>query len=210
MAGWKLVLIATFSIVPAWISAIIESTQEGRMIEVDAVVSVSPEKAFDFWISADTAKEFFAPRAVIEPKVGGRYEMAFEPDKDPQGREFGTYGCRILTLDRGRHLCFQWRGPPWATEMNVEPLPTKVDVRFAPAKGLASRTHVTLIHSGYGTGANWDKSRAYFERGWRRVLDRFEAYTAALGGSTESVASSNRHLEKSVIVTAPIEQVWSA
>lgn len=210
MAGWKLVLFATFSVVLGSVGVMAGTTSKGRMIEIDAVVLVSPEKAFDLWTSADTAKRFFAPDATIDARVGGRYEMVFEPQKDPQGRDFGTLGCKILELDRGRHLSFQWRGPPWAMEMNAEPFPTRVDVTFEPAKGLANRTHLTLTHSGYGTGANWDKSYDFFVLGWRRVLNRFEAYTAALGVPTVPVARSDRHLEKTAIVNAPIEQVWSA
>ena len=58
---------------------------EARAIEIDAVVSVSPEKAFDLWTNDETAKKFFSPDAKIDPTIGGRYEAIASPSPTRKG-----------------------------------------------------------------------------------------------------------------------------
>ena len=31
-------------------------------------------------------------------------------------------------------------------------------------------TNVEITHTGFGTGGNWDKVQAYFDRAWKNVL----------------------------------------
>ena len=97
--------------------------------------------------------------------------------------------------------------------MNHKPYPTRVDVRFEPTKHPPNRTRITLRHSGYGSGGTWDRSYEYFDRGWRKVLVRFEAYCALIGDGSSRGAhttSPERRLMSEVIVSGSIEQVWSA
>ncbi len=138
----------------------------------EAVVPGTARDVFALWISVDGVKSFFAPDARVEARVGGRYEMIFDTEKDPEGADFGTKGAIILALDEGRRLVFEWKGPPWATEMNVRPFPTRVTVSFDELPGAPPKTRVRLVHEGFGTGGSWPQAHDKFRVAWRLVLDR--------------------------------------
>jgi hypothetical protein len=38
----------------------------------------------------------------------------------------------------------------------------------------AYRTHVTITHLGWKTGAEWDQAYAHFQRGWNELMSRLE------------------------------------
>ena len=47
-----------------------------------------------------------------------------------------------------------------------------MEVRLEPA---GEKTEVTLTHSGWGKGADWDECFRYFEDAWDLVLSRLKA-----------------------------------
>lgn len=115
----------------------------GRTILLEATVDASPEEVFRLWTTEDGIRKFFAPKAVIEPRLGGRFEMIFDPERDPEGNDSGTKGARILRFERGRALSFEWmsftrtgtdpRGPVgWPEERDRRPIPTWVDLTLEP------------------------------------------------------------------------------
>jgi len=119
-------------------------------------------------------QSFFAPRAVIDPRVGGRYEIAFAPEVDPQGESAGTKGARITGAPPGA------TSPPVVPEAvrNARPIPTWVELSLEPVAGQPGRTRVRLSHRGFRTGAPWDESFEYFWRAWATVLGRLGARCA--------------------------------
>jgi uncharacterized protein YndB with AHSA1/START domain len=156
----------------------------GDSIVVERVIAAPAHEVFRLWLTADGVKRFFAPAAVIEAVPGGRYEMIFFPDDDPGGRSYGTAGARLLALEPGRRLAFEWvvfagdslkgaAAPPYASaEIRARrPLPTWVEVAFEPA-GSDSATLVRLSHHGFGESPLWREAYAWFERAWAGVLDR--------------------------------------
>lgn len=183
--------------------------ETGRAIEFDATVAGSPEAVCSFWLDAEHLKQFFAPGCRVEPRVGGRYEIIFQPDIDPEGRSFGTFGAKLRNLELGKRLVFEWKGPPWATEMNVQPFPTSVEITFEPDPSDASRTHVHLPHRGFGPGGNWDRAFEHFQSAWRQVLDQLTSYGAKVAKPVPP-PNSQRVLKKEVTVAATPQQVWAA
>src|SRR6185369_14940459 len=125
----------------------------GRSIALEAVVDAPPARVFRLWTTASEIPNFFAPRAVIEPRLGGRYEMIFDPEHDPLGDDSGTRGARILRYEPNRALSFEWtgftqtgrdpRGPvPWPEQRARRPIATWVDLRFDPVPGHPRQTRI--------------------------------------------------------------------
>jgi uncharacterized protein YndB with AHSA1/START domain len=160
----------------------------GRTILLEATVDAPASAVFKLWTTEAGIQSFFAPRAVIDPRVGGRYEIVFAPELDPQGESAGTKGARILRFEPDRRLAFEWftfvsrdlsaGAPPGATSppvvpeavRNARPIPTWVEISFEPVAGQPGRTRVRLSHRGFRTGTPWDESFEYFWRAWATVL----------------------------------------
>lgn len=149
-----------------------------RTIELDAVVASDAATVFRLFTTSDGVESLFpGATARIEPEVGGEYRVAFDP-AHPDGDVNGTAGARILALEPGRHLAVQWTGPAWAPQMNVEPLPTWVEVDFEPLGRAGCErcaTRVRLRHRGFAREPSWDRAYAFFTRGWGGMLARLEA-----------------------------------
>jgi uncharacterized protein YndB with AHSA1/START domain len=161
-------------------------TRTDRTVVVEVTVDALPARVFEAWTSAEGLKSFFAPKAVIEPRVGGAYTVVFNPDGDPEGLSEGTRGARILRFEPGRALAFAWITfvardglgpdlPPYvpAAERNAQPLPTWVEISFEPLP--EGRTHLTLSHYGFRRGGAWEAAYPYFTSAWARVLARLVA-----------------------------------
>ena len=161
----------------------------GRSIVLEATDDASPEEVFRLWTTAAEIPSFFAPKAVIEPRLGGRYEMIFDPEHDPEGDDSGTKGARILRFEPGRALSFEWtgftrtgqdpRGPvAWPEQRNRRPIATWVDLSFDRVPGSPHKTTVRLVESGFGTGGKWEEAVTYFWRNWALILGRLGARCA--------------------------------
>ena len=63
-------------------------------------------------------------------------------------------------------LSFDWNAPPSLPQARQQR--TFVVVRLAPVDGQSTR--VSLHHTGWGDGGEWDKTFVYFDRAWGNVL----------------------------------------
>jgi uncharacterized protein YndB with AHSA1/START domain len=167
-------------------------TATDRTVFAETVVNAPAAEVYALWTSPAGVTKFFAPKAEIDSRVGGDYNIIFEPDMDPDGSSYGTKGARILRLDAPRSLSFEWitftadaqmpglPGPPAvpAAERNAVPLPTWVEITFEPIGNDSSRTRVRLAHYGFRHGGKWDESFAFFERAWAGVLKSLAALYA--------------------------------
>ena len=112
-------------------------------------------------------------RANVEPRVGGAYELFWNPDESRPDHD-STIGCRVLSIDRPRLLAFSWRGSDEVADvMNVEGAPqTSVTVQLLPRP---SGTRLVVVHEGWGEGDGWARARAWFDRAWSGALERLRA-----------------------------------
>jgi hypothetical protein len=78
----------------------------------------------------------------------------------------GADDMRFMALQRPTMLSFDWNAPPSLPEARAQR--TFVVVRLADVDGKSTR--VTLHHTGWGAGGEWDKTYAYFDRAWGYVL----------------------------------------
>jgi uncharacterized protein YndB with AHSA1/START domain len=159
--------------------------ESGRSIHLEAVLPASRSELFRLWTTEEGVHTFFAPRARIEPRVGGRYEMIFAPDLDPEGADQGTKGARILRFEPDRRLAFEWItfvvqkhpsgfGPPVVPPAvrNERPIPTWVEIDLEDVPDQLGTTRLRLVHRGFRSGGPWDEVLPYFWRQWGAILGR--------------------------------------
>jgi uncharacterized protein YndB with AHSA1/START domain len=160
----------------------------GRTVQFEIVVNASRAEVFQLWTTEEGLKRFFAPRANMDLRVGGAYEMIFAPDLDPEGENQGTKGARILRLENDRALAFEWItfvyekhpsgfGPPVVSRevRNERPIPTWIEINLEDVPGRPGATRLRLVHRGFRSGGPWDDALAYFWRQWGAILGRLGA-----------------------------------
>ena len=149
------------------------ATAAERAIEKTIVVPATLDQAWEAWTTREGIISFFAPDAKIEPKVGGAFHIYINPLAEPGMK--GADEMRLMAVQPKKMISFDWNAPPHLP--NVRQQRTFVVVRFAPVGD--KETQVTLHHTGWGDGEEWDKAYAYFDRAWGNVLanlkKRFES-----------------------------------
>ena len=135
-----------------------------RAIDKEIVVPVGLDAAWAAWTTRDGITSFFAPDAVVDAKVGGAFHIHINPLAEPGMK--GADEMRFLAVQPKQMITFDWNAPPHLPEARAQR--TVVIVRFAAVD--EQRTRVTLHHVGWGTGGEWDKAYAYFDRAWGSVL----------------------------------------
>jgi uncharacterized protein YndB with AHSA1/START domain len=135
-----------------------------RIIREEIFVRATIDEVWDAWTTEPGIRAFFAPACNVELRVGGPYEILFDPDAPPGER--GAEGMRILAFQPKTMLAFTWTAPPHLTEVRGQL--THVLVRLREREG--KRTEVTLTHSGWGEGGQWDEAFEYFKRAWGQIV----------------------------------------
>jgi uncharacterized protein YndB with AHSA1/START domain len=143
-----------------------------RAIDKQVEVAASLAQAWDAWTTREGITSFFAPDAKVEARAGGAFEIYFDPAAAPGSK--GADGMQFMALQPKTMLSFTWNAPPHLPEARQQR--TLVVVRFEPLGDKATR--VSLHHTGWGDGGEWDQAYTYFDRAWGRVLgnlkQRFE------------------------------------
>ena len=142
-----------------------------KIIEERALLSCKKEKAFEMFISNKNLENWLTTKAHIDPQVGGKYELFWEPN-NPENDS--TIGCKFLAFDKPNFLNFEWKGPKRYKHImnNVRPL-TNVTVVFTEQ---GNQTQVTLLHTGWREADNWEQARQYFIIGWKEAFSQLENY----------------------------------
>lgn len=136
------------------------------------------QKAFEMFTSNKHLEIWLTQVADVEPKVGGKYELFWNPeDKENDS----TIGCKILALHPSKFLSFEWKGPrQFKHFMNeVRPL-TNVVIFLIPCQEC---TEVHLLHTGWRDTSEWEEARQYFVKAWTIALSELQKYV----GGDESV-----------------------
>lgn len=135
-----------------------------RAIRKSVVIRATLAEAWASWTTREGIVSFFAPDAVVEPRVGGAFHIHMDPGGAPGQK--GADDMRFMALQPMKMLSFDWNAPPHLPEARAQR--SFVVVRFEPVD--AAHTRVTLHHTGWGEGGQWDEAYAYFERAWGGVL----------------------------------------
>ena len=135
-----------------------------RALDKEVVIAASLDEAWAAWTTREGIVSFFAPDAQIEPRVGGAFHIYMDPLAEPGLK--GADEMRYMALQAKKMLSFDWNAPPSLPEVRTQR--TFVVLRFEPLD--ARQTRITLHHTGWGDGGEWDKTYAYFDRAWGYVL----------------------------------------
>jgi uncharacterized protein YndB with AHSA1/START domain len=135
-----------------------------RAIDKQVVLNATLDQAWDAWTTREGIVGFFAPDAKVEPRVGGAFQVYMDPGA-PAGSK-GADDMRFMALQPKKMLSFDWNAPPSLPEARAQR--TFVVVRFEPLSN--QQTRITLHHTGWGDGGEWDKAYAYFDKAWGNVL----------------------------------------
>jgi uncharacterized protein YndB with AHSA1/START domain len=142
------------------------------VIHLSAHLGCDAARAYRLFTDSAALQSWLAPVAEVEPVVGGKFELWWDPSDRSDNH---TQGCRITALAPGELVAFDWRGPSQFREaMNdVGPL-THVVVSFTPVEG---GTHVHLVHTGWRGTALAQEARAWFERAWGMAFEQLKGVT---------------------------------
>jgi uncharacterized protein YndB with AHSA1/START domain len=150
----------------------VTATAAERAIDKEALIPAGVDAVWQAWTTTEGITSFFAPGARVEARVGGPFEIHMDPGAAPGSR--GADDMRILALQPPRMLSFDWNAPPHLAQVRQQR--TFVVVRLHPVD--EKTTRVTLHHTGWGDGGEWDQAYSYFDRAWGAVLgnlrQRFE------------------------------------
>ena len=140
------------------------ATAAERAIDKQIEVAASLDQAWEAWTTREGVRSFFAPDAKIEPHVGGAYEVYMDPLAKPGMK--GADDMRVMAVQPKRMISFDWNAPPHLAEARKQR--TFVIVRLEPVG--ERQTRVSLHHTGWGDGGEWDATYAYFDKAWSAVL----------------------------------------
>lgn len=147
-----------------WLVLASGASAQERAIDKEVVVGAPIEAVWSAWTSQAGIESFFAPEAVIEPRVGGAFHIHIDPYAAPGMK--GADDMRFMALQKPTMLSFDWNAPPQLPQAREQR--TFVVVRLADIDGKSTR--VRLHHTGWGDGGEWDRAHAYFDRAWGNVL----------------------------------------
>jgi uncharacterized protein YndB with AHSA1/START domain len=139
------------------------SAQE-RALNKEMTVAAPVAAVWQSWTTKTGIESFFAPEAEIDARVDGAFHIHMDPLGAPGMK--GADTMRYLALQPMKMLSFDWNAPPHLAEARKQR--TFVVVRLFDVDGKSTR--VTLHHTGWGEGGEWDQAYAYFDKAWGAVL----------------------------------------
>jgi uncharacterized protein YndB with AHSA1/START domain len=150
------------------ISSALPAAAAERAIDKEVVVAAPVAAVWQAWTTSKGIESFFAPEAEVDARVGGAFHIHIDPLAAPGMK--GADDMRFMAIQPMKMISFDWNAPPSLPEARQQR--TFVVVRFAEAEG--GGTRVTLHHTGWGDGGEWDKTYAYFDRAWGNVLGNLQ------------------------------------
>lgn len=139
-----------------------------HIVTAEALVEAPVSQVWQDWTTAEGLENFLGPKAFVEMKTNGRFEVWFLPDA-PKG-ERGAEDGKLLGFQTERMMSFTWAMPPYMPE--IKPHHTYVQVWFDNVSD--QKTRVRLYHHGWGEGDKWDQGRAYFSTSWPEVMEAYQ------------------------------------
>ncbi|MCK4593709.1 SRPBCC domain-containing protein [bacterium] len=135
------------------------------MIEHELELSLSPAEALDWFLAPERLTRWLCKKARVEPRVGGRYELFWDPERPEVN---STLGCEVLEYEPGRTLKVSWAGNEEQLEF-MEPGSTTVSVSVEPTD---TGCRLRLEHYGFGDCDRWLKAERWFDIAWKNALER--------------------------------------
>ncbi len=177
-------------------------------VRVSRVFSAPREIVFEAWSSADHIKRWFCPtsytvpEALVEMRVGGRFEVCMRSSEGVDHWTKGTFtevaAPERLTIDH--HVIDPCGGGPLFSAVTA--------VKFIDKGQDGTLMEVVQSYSA-AHGAQTEEMLKGAPEGWRQTLDKLEAEVARMqGGLDRSVVHGAFHLER--VYDATAEDVYRA
>ncbi|MFC2135373.1 SRPBCC domain-containing protein [Bacteroidota bacterium] len=127
-------------------------------------------EAFRYFTNNELLQSWLTELADVEPKVGGKYELFWNPEVKENN---STIGCKVTAFEKDKLISFEWRGPVQFKDfMNAADPLTHVVVFFIPINSEKPQTEIHLIHSGWRKTGEWEEARLFFIKAWDLALSR--------------------------------------
>jgi uncharacterized protein YndB with AHSA1/START domain len=139
-----------------------------RRIEYHSIVEANLGDVWQAWTSESGLTSFLGPKAFVDLRPGGRYEVLFDLN-EAEGLQ-GTEGRKIQTFIPENLLAFEWSQPACFGPLREEL--TWVVIEFSELD--EELCEITLSHLGFGDSEAWDPVVHYFQVQWPKVLRRFD------------------------------------
>ena len=160
----------------------------GRQVETAIEIQAPVEAVWKALTDAEELERWFPFNARVEPGEGGSIWLNWDG--------IATWDSTIEVWDPNRHL-----RTTYAREMPVSGPPPKLTVDFfLEARG--GGTYLRLVHSGFGSGTDWDDEYDGVRRGWAYELKSLRHYLEHHRGTIRRVAWAFVSLE------IPWEEAW--
>ena len=130
---------------------------ESRNVTRSVTIETTPELAFEALTRGGELREWLCDDARTQVQPGGRYEVRWNQGYRAEGR--------FTEMETPRLAAVTWRG-------SGEPGETAV--RFT-VTALGEGVQVSVLHSGFGPGNEWDGAVAWAERGWASGLENLKS-----------------------------------
>ena len=79
------------------------------------------DQAWEAWTTREGIRSFFAPDALVEPRVGGAFHIHMDPGGAPGMK--GADEMRFMALQPKKMLSFDWNAPPHLPEARAQRKP---------------------------------------------------------------------------------------
>ena len=139
---------------------------KARDIDIQILIENPVDQVFNAWVQPELLERWLTRKAKVDAAVGGAYELFWDPERPEHN---STLGCRITDIVPNSELSFNWRGPEEYEE--VMGSGTQVFVRLEPRE---SGTLLRFIHTGWGSGANWEQARTWQEDAWKEAIENLK------------------------------------
>jgi len=151
-----------------------------RIIYHSISLRCNPQKAFELFTANKHLEKWLTQVANVEPKIGGKYELFWNPDDKEND---STIGCKILAIAPSRFLCFEWKGPKRFKHFmnNVRPLTNVLIFFISHPEG----TEVHLLHTAWRDTTEWEEARQWFDKAWEMVLSKLQNYVSEANANAE-------------------------
>ena len=148
------------------------SSDDTRAFDMALEIEASPEDVWKALTDAGELARWFPLSASVTPGAGGSMRWAWD--------EAWPWTFRIDAWEPGRRLRLLHQGyQPFDAEgrplAGASPAAAPVAVEFT-LEGDAGRTHLRLVHSGFGRGEEWDDEFEGISHGWPFELRSLRHY----------------------------------
>jgi uncharacterized protein YndB with AHSA1/START domain len=130
-------------------------------IEITRTIAAAPDQVFGALTDPGELARWWTSSGESDARTGGAFSYRFE-FADPSRNH--TYEGDYHVVIADERVSY-----PWQSTLGE----TTVDVRLRPS---GEGTELTLIHTGWGSGAEADEAVAMHEQGWSFFLDNLKSY----------------------------------